>query len=289
MMINAKHMNSAKPIGIFDSGVGGLTVVREILRQLPNENVVYLGDTARVPYGIKSAETIKRFSLENARFLTSFGVKLIIVACNTAAAIALDALKKEVKIPIIGVIESGANAALQATKNGKIGIIGTETTIESRAYERFIEKKSPATRSFSQPCPLLVSLVEEGWLNHKVTRIVVREYLEPLSRESIDTLILGCTHYPLLTSLFRSEIGEAVSLIDSAKEVTHKVAVTLKERKLMREDIKTPHVEFYVTDAPKRFTRIKNLFLPTAKATAQADIIKDSYPVEQVRIEEALH
>ena len=282
-------MNSEKPIGIFDSGVGGLTVVREILRQLSNENVIYLGDTARVPYGIKSAETVKRFSLENARFLTSFEVKLIVVACNTAAAIALDTLKKEVKIPIIGVIESGANAALRTTKNGKIGIIGTETTIESRTYERFIEKKSPTTRSFSQPCPLLVPLVEEGWLNHKVTRIVVREYLESLSRESIDTLILGCTHYPLLTPLFRSEIGEAVSLIDSAKEVTHEVAATLKERKLMRKGTEAPYVKFYVTDTPERFARIKNLFLPTAGAMAQAGLTKDSYPVEQVRIEEALH
>ena len=268
-------MDSAKPIGIFDSGVGGLTVVREILRQLPNENIIYLGDTARVPYGIKSAETIKRFSLENTRFLSSFGVKLIVVACNTAAAIALDVLKKEVKIPVIGVIESGANAALRATKNGKIGIIGTETTIEGRSYERFIEKKSPLTRSFSQPCPLLVPLVEEGWLSHKVTRIVVREYLKGLSRESIDTLILGCTHYPMLTPLFRSEMGEAVSLIDSAKEVTYEIAAALRERKLMRKNREAPYVKFYVSDAPERFARIKKLFL-----------IKDPYPVEQVRINE---
>jgi glutamate racemase len=268
-------MSSAKPIGIFDSGVGGLTVVREILKQLPNENIIYFGDTARVPYGIKSAETIKRFSLENTRFLSSFGVKLILVACNTAAAIALDMLKEEIKIPIIGVIEPGVNAALRTTKNGKIGIIGTETTIGSRAYERFIEKKNPATRSFSQPCPLLVPLAEEGWLNHKVTRIVIQEYLESLRQKSIDTLILGCTHYPLFTPLFRSEIGETVTLIDSAKEVTHEVAAALRERKLMRKSKETPYVKFYVSDAPERFARIKKLFLK-----------KDSHPVEQVRIEE---
>jgi len=267
-------MSSAQPIGIFDSGVGGLTVVREILKQLPNENIIYFGDTARVPYGIKSAETIKRFSLENTRFLSSFGVKLIVVACNTATAIALDMLKKEVKIPVVGVVEPGVNAALRTTKNEKIGIVGTETTIESRAYEKFIEKKSPATRSFSQACPLLVPLVEEGWFNHKVTRIVVQEYLESLKKESIDTLILGCTHYPLLAPLFRSEMGKAVTLIDSAKEVTHKVAAVLRERKLMRESGETPYVKFYVSDAPERFARIKKLFL-----------IKDPHPVEQVRIE----
>ncbi len=252
-----------------------MTAVREILKQLPNENIIYFGDTAGVPYGIKSAETIKRFSLENTRFLSSFGVKLIIVACNTASAIALDMLKEEIKIPIIGVIEPGANAALRTTKNGKIGIIGTEATIESRAYEKFIEKKSPTTRSFSQPCPLLVPLVEEGWFEHKVTRIVVQEYLKSLRQESIDTLILGCTHYPLLTPLFRSEMGEAVTLIDSAKEVTYEVATVLRERKLMRESRETPYVKFYVSDAPERFARIKKLFL-----------IKDPHLVEQVRIEE---
>jgi glutamate racemase len=269
-------MDSTKPIGIFDSGVGGLTVVREILKQLPNESIIYLGDTARVPYGIKSAETIKRFSIENTRFLSKFGVKLIVVACNTAAAIALDVLKKEVKIPVIGVIEAGVNAALGATKNGKIGIIGTEATIKSRSYERLIKKKSPLARSFSQSCSLLVPLVEEGWLSHKVTRIVIQEYLESLKQESVDTLILGCTHYPLLIPLFRSEMGKGVALIDSAKEVTCEIAAVLRGRKLMRKNRKAPYVKFYVSDAPERFAQIKKLFLS-----------EDSYSVEQVRIEEA--
>lgn len=276
-------MNPAKPIGIFDSGAGGLTVVREFLRQLPNENIIYLGDTARVPYGIKSAETIKKFSLENANFLADFEIKLIVVACNTAAAVALDVLRKELKIPVIDVIEPGVNAALRATKSGKIGIIGTEATIESHTYEKLIKKKNPSILSFSQACPLLVPLVEEGWLNHKVTRIVVQEYLKNLSQKSVDTLILGCTHYPLLTPLFRSEIGKAVSLIDSAKEVTYEVATFLKENKMMRKNDGSAYVKFYVTDAPERFARVKNLFLSTPETTMWKGL---SYPVAQIRLEE---
>lgn len=263
-----------KPIGIFDSGVGGLTVVKEIFRQLPGENIVYFGDTARVPYGTKSDKLVTKFSLQNARFLSNFDIKLLVVACNTSSAISLDALRQKFSFPIIGVIEPGARAALQESKNKGIGIIGTEATIASRSYEKFITRADPSTRTFSQACPLFVPLVEEGWLQGEITSAVVKKYLEPLKRQSVDTLILGCTHYPLLKSLLEREMGKGVTLIDSAEEVVAKVGEVLGDKKLLRSGEESPTRRYYVSDIPTRFVRIGRRFLG-----------EDISPVEQVEIE----
>ncbi len=268
-------MNSEgkRPIGVFDSGVGGLTVVKEFLRQLPGENIIYFGDTARLPYGIKSERTVIKFSLQNSRFLAQFQIKLLLVACNTASAVSLEALRKEFSFPILGVIEPGVRAALRLTKNRKIGIIGTEATIVSRAYVKLIKEIAPATRTFSQACPLLVPLVEEGWLRGEITAAVVRKYLSPLKKKSIDSLILGCTHYPLLKSLFRKEI-EGVALINSAKEVVAEAGKILRERGILRSGDDPPYRRYYVSDTPTRFMRMRRRFL--------GEVLS---PVEQVEIE----
>jgi glutamate racemase len=196
-----------KPIGIFDSGVGGLTVVKQIFRRLPNEEIVYLGDTARVPYGTKSPETIKRFAVENADFLMKFKVKLIVVACNTVSSTSMDILREKFSIPIVGVIKPGAEKAVQITRNNKVGIIGTYTTVKSKAYEKEIRHFSRDVETVSKACPLFVPLVEEGWLKEEITFSIVKKYLKPLMAKKIDTLILGCTHYPLLKSVISKVIG----------------------------------------------------------------------------------
>lgn len=249
-----------RAIGIFDSGVGGLTVVRELFGQLPGEDIIYFGDTARVPYGIKSNRTVIKFSLQDSRFLAQFNIKLLIVACNTASAISLDALRKEFSFPIVGVIKPGVRAALRLAENRRIGIIGTEATIASRAYVKLIEEMAPSARIFSRACPLLVSLVEEGWLRDEVTATVVRKYLSPLKKESVDSLILGCTHYPLLKPLLRKEM-EGVVLIDSAKEVVAEAKRILRDRGMLEPGNRTPCRRYYVSDTPTRFVRIGKKFL----------------------------
>ena len=203
-----------RPIGIFDSGVGGLTVVKEIFKALPNEKIIYLGDTARVPYGTKSEQTIKRFSIENARFLKKFHVKLIVVACNTASSIALPVLRKRFRIPIVGVIRPGARKAEAVTRNGRIGVIATPTTVRSNAYKKEIKRISGDKKVISRACPLFVPLAEEGWLNGKITLDIVKKYLGPLTRKKIDTLVLGCTHYPLLRSVISKVAGKDVRIVD---------------------------------------------------------------------------
>ena len=199
------------PIGVFDSGVGGLTVAREIFRNLPNEKIIYFGDTARVPYGNKSKETIIRYSRQISKFLLSQNVKAIVIACNTASALALNELKEEVDVPVIGVVEPGARAAAAATKNGRIGVIGTEGTINSGLYTEFIKKIRPDCEIFGQPCPLFVSLVEEGMIDDEVTITMIHRYLDKMIEENnIDALILGCTHYPLLRTIIAREIGDGI-------------------------------------------------------------------------------
>ena len=202
------HLSDA-PIGVFDSGVGGLTVVREIMRNLPNERIVYFGDTARVPYGSKSQENVIRFSKQIIHFLQTQGVKAIVIACNTASALALDAVETDLDIPIIGVIKPGAHMAAKATHNKRVGVIGTESTIRSRTYDRFIQQQDPEIVVFGKACPLFVPLVEEGWLKDSVTEEVARRYLSELLRKDIDTLVLGCTHYPLIRSLVGKIAGDA--------------------------------------------------------------------------------
>lgn len=250
-----------RPIGIFDSGIGGLTVVREIIKCLPNENIVYFGDTARVPYGTKSPHTVIKFSVENTLFLLRFKVKLIVVACNTSSSYSLPILKDDFKVPIIGVIIPGAEEATKVTKCGRIGVIGTAATIQSAAYEKAIKNINPTQKVFSQACPLFVPLVEEGYLNHKITYDVARMYLKPLKDKGVDTLILGCTHYPLLKEVIKDVMGKDVTLIDSAKQVACHVKEVLAWENLLSKSKKKAKYKFYVSDEPHKFTKSGERFL----------------------------
>jgi glutamate racemase len=249
-----------RPVGVFDSGIGGLTVVKEIMKIIPNEDIVYFGDTARVPYGSKSKETIIKFARQDARFLIEKGVKAIVIACNTASAFSLETLKNELSIPIIGVIEPGAHAAVKSTVNGNIGIIGTEGTIGSGAYEKAILKLRSDYRISGYPCPLFVPLVEEGWAGSKVSYMVAEEYLKPIKKSDIDTLVMGCTHYPLLKNVVADILGEGVTLINPAEETALELKKILEEKNLNSNQIKSCY-NFYVSDNPEKFSRIGSNFL----------------------------
>lgn len=250
---------SDAPIGIFDSGVGGLTVERAIRRRLPAESTVYLGDTARVPYGPKSPETVRRYAREAAAFLLSCDVKLIVIACNTATARAADDVAARVATPVVGVIEPGSREAVRRSRTGRIGVIGTRGTIESGCYERLIKELWPEAVVVATPCPLFVSLVEEGWLDGEVARLTARRYLEPLLERDIDTLVLGCTHYPLLEPML-SEVARGVELIDSAEATAAAVDGRLGELGL-RSTTEAPAARYYVTDDTERFREVAELFL----------------------------
>jgi glutamate racemase len=253
---------SELPIGIFDSGIGGLTVVRQIHKALPHEDLVYLGDTARVPYGTKSPATVIRFACEDTAFLLRQGVKAVVVACNTASAWALAALQREFALPIFGVIEPGARAALAQSRNRRIGVIATPATVRSRAYPECIRTRDPRVRVFAQACPLLVPLVEEGWVRHSVTQAVLREYLAPLLRQRVDTLVLGCTHYPLLKSPIREVAGPHVQLVDSAASCATYVRDALQKLDLLAGDRpRRGTIRPYVTDEIDRFQTMANRFL----------------------------
>jgi glutamate racemase len=256
-------MNDSRPIGIFDSGMGGLTVVKEVIRSLPNEKIIYFGDTARVPYGPKSKETIIRFSIENILFLLKNNVKLIIIACNTASSVALSAIEKNFKVPIMGVIEPGVSEAVLITRNKRIGIIGTKTTIKSCAYENQIRTIDPRIKVYSTACPLFVPLVEEGWLNTKITQEIVTDYLIPLKKKNIDTIVLGCTHYPLLKPMIKRVLGPKVNLIDSARQVAYGAKQILEQQGLLTQNKKSEQhsVCFYVSDEPDNFARQGEKFL----------------------------
>lgn len=247
-----KQIIGEGPIGIFDSGVGGLTVYRQIRRSFPSEDIVYFGDTARVPYGPKSRGTIIDYSLQNARFLSQLGAKVIVVACNTASAVALETLAENFPQPVVGVIEPGAYYADRTTKSRRIGVIGTDGTIRSGAYERAIRGMFEYNEVFSKACPLFVPLAEEGWDNHPVTVQVAREYLAPLLDQKIDTLVLGCTHYPILTSVIGKIAGPDVKLIDSAEAVS----MWLKNLLPGQEEGKTGTDRFYVSDSEEKFRAI---------------------------------
>lgn len=250
--------STTSPIGVFDSGIGGLTVVRALMERLPFENIVYFGDTARVPYGVKSVETIAHFTTQIAQFLLAKDVKLLVIACNTMAAVAAQAVKDLSAVPVLDVIEAGAHAA----RGGKrIGVIGTPTTINSNAYARAIHDHAPDSRIHSQACPLFVPLVEEGWLDHEVTRLTAQEYMKPLLAEHIDTLVLGCTHYPLLKPLLRAVVGKDIALVDSAEAMAEQVATLLVDRQLANPGPQAPRYDFYVTDVPLRFQTIGERFL----------------------------
>jgi len=250
-----------QPIGVFDSGIGGLTVVKALMRELPSESIVYFGDTARVPYGTKSKSTIVKFSLENVEFLLRFGVKCIVIACNTSSSWALPTLRKYFKVPIIGVIRPGALAAVRQTRKKRIGVIGTKATVHSRAYEQAIHRLDPTVKVFSQCCPLFVPLVEEGWLNGSVCREVAERYLEPLKRQRIDTLILGCTHYPLLAAMLQRTLGRSVALVDSAQQTAAEVRGVLSGTDAIHETAARPRHRFFVTDEPDYFSQVSRRFL----------------------------
>ena len=253
-------MNKDSAIGVFDSGIGGLTVLQKIIELLPKENTIYLGDTARAPYGTKSVETVLRYSFENSEFLVEKGVKLLVVACNTSTAIALDRLRSSLEVPVIGVIEPGATKALDVTKNKKIGVIGTEATIQSGAYTKALRAKDLKVEVYSRACPLFVPLVEEGWTDNAVVEMTVKVYLGSLKQSGIDTLILGCTHYPLLKKAVRKFLGDTVSLVDSAEEIAKEVGSVLKKDSLARKNGGGSH-SFFVTDAPDRFVKVGQRFL----------------------------
>jgi glutamate racemase len=266
-MFTSSPMNSL-PIGIFDSGVGGLTVLRAIRERLPQESLVYLGDTARVPYGNKSQATISRYALEDTRFLLSKGVKMIVIACNTASALAAPALREQFPaLPILGVIGPGARAAVAATRNRRIGIIATAATIGSGAYEARIREALAAAGDdapvhiVSRACPLFVPLVEEGEAETDIARLVAEKYLAELRREEIDTLVLGCTHYPLLRNTIAAVMGPQVTLVDSAEAAASETAQLLESGGQLRTDASAPGEYFFVTDAAQRFQRIASSFL----------------------------
>lgn len=253
---------SQKPIGVFDSGIGGLTVAAEIMRQLPAERIVYFGDTARLPYGPKSRETVTQFSIQNTDFLLRQGVKMVVVACNTASSVALDALTKRNEVPIVGVIQPGALAAVSATRVGRIGVIGTEGTIASHAYEREIHRLDRDVVVVERSCPLFVPLAEEGWTDREVTLVIAHEYLTPLRDVGVDAVVLGCTHYPILKNTIARVFGPGVKLIDSAEETAREVAERLSSLGIARAaGGDPPEHEFFVSDVPHRFKEQAERFL----------------------------
>ncbi|HMG32327.1 MAG TPA: glutamate racemase [Blastocatellia bacterium] len=249
------------PIGIFDSGVGGLTVYRAVAKRLPGESLIYLGDTARIPYGTRSVETVQRYALEDAAFVQSRNVKAIVIACNTASALAASRLRSECSVPVLGVIRAGARQAVAKTRNRRVGVIATEATVASGAYERAIKALDSNIQVLSRACPLFVPLAEEGWLEHPVTRQVAEEYLTELSGTGVDSLVLGCTHYPILRGVIQSVMGDGVRFVDSGEAVAEAVAQLLQESNLLCDDNRNRTEEFFVTDSADRFKRVAERFL----------------------------
>ena len=262
---NKLIMDKNAPIGVFDSGVGGLTVAREIMRQIPNERIVYFGDTARVPYGSKSKDNIIKFSRQIIRFLQTENVKAIVIACNTASALALDEMQQEFDLPILGVVKPGAKVAVETTANKRIGLIGTEANIRSGVYTRYIKSLDDESKVFEKACPLFVPLVEEGWLHDDITLQVASRYLEELKEKDIDTLIMGCTHYPLIRSTIRKVMGDKVNLVNPAYETAIELKNLLERDNLANKcDVDSPSsmYRFYVSDAEEKFKLFANSILP---------------------------
>jgi glutamate racemase len=244
------------PIGIFDSGIGGLTVLKAIKKALPGEKLIYLGDTARVPYGNKSKDTIIRYSIENTQFLLNFGIKLLVVACNTSTATSLKTLQEMFSIPIVGVIEPGAKKAVHVTRTKRIGVIGTEATVKSGAYSGVIKSYQKSAVVISKPCPLFVPIVEEGLTKGKIAEDIITHYLASFKELDIDTIVLGCTHYPLLKYQIRKFFKGKVKIVDSANETSAAVKNLLLERIMLNKDSRQKETEFYVTDAAERFLKV---------------------------------
>ncbi len=270
------------PIGIFDSGVGGLTVYRALHARLPNERFIYLGDTARVPYGTKSLATVERYAIENSQFLASRGIKILVVACNTASALALPKIRERIGIDVVGVIGPGARKAVEVTKekkNPKIGVIATEATVTSHAYSEAIRRVSESAEIIETACPLFVSLAEENWTNEPETRSIALKYLNKIIAKEVDALVLGCTHYPILREVIQETVGEKVLLIDSGEATAEEVKQLLKDKNLTNENLPNRQIErrlcddldhFYVTDAADRFARVAERFLGVKPAKLEA-------------------
>jgi glutamate racemase len=251
----------SKAIGIFDSGIGGLTVASEIFRLLPSENVIYFGDTGRYPYGPRSPEIVRKFSRQDVNFLLEQGVKFIVVACNTASSLALDYIKRIYNVPMLGVIEPGAKGAIEKTKTNKIGVIGTQGTINSMAYERNLKALKGSLKIYSKACPLFVALAEEGYIDYPATRLIAEDYLKDIRKKNIDTLILGCTHYPLLKKPIAAIMGRNVLLVDSAEETAKATRQALLRQNLTSLSAAPGRRQFYVSDSPEKFKKIGQLFL----------------------------
>jgi len=258
---------SEKPIGVFDSGLGGLTVAKAIMEALPREEIAYFGDTARVPYGGKTREMICRFTSECVDYLIDRDVKMVLLACNTASASAVEDLRQRLSLPVLEVIQPGARAAAAATRNGRVGVIGTDRTVRSGAYEHSILNYVPHARVFSKACPLFVPLAEEGWLDDPITEAVAEKYLADLKDKDIDTLVLGCTHYPLLKKVIGRVMGDHVKLVDSAAESAIEVTRVLGGQGLLRESTEAPVHRYFVTDAPERFRAVGEMFLQKSLGT----------------------
>lgn len=272
-------MDRNLPIGIFDSGVGGLTVYRALHERLPNERFVYLGDTARVPYGTKSLATVERYAVENSRFLAAHGIKLLVVACNTASALALPAIRAAIKIPVMGVIEPGSRAAVEIAKGKNIGVIATEATVQSHAYAKAMSVLGATGHVIERACPLFVSLAEEGWAGSDVARAVARDYLSEFQNTTLGALVLGCTHYPILRDVISETVGGEVNLIDSGEATARDVQSLLENSDLTHEDTPGLYEErqlcddldhFYVTDAAERFAKVAERFLGSAPSILEA-------------------
>ena len=258
--MTSKSIHS-KPIGVFDSGIGGLTVVHALTNRLPHENIVYFGDTARVPYGPKSPQVVREYAAQDTDFLVSHDVKMIVIACNTVSSVALEVVQKHSRVPVVGVIVPGAKAAVGATRKKRIGVIGTVGTIASNAYTNAIRQFDAGATVIGQACPLFVPLAEEGWIDHKATEIIAREYLFPLKLQKIDTLVLGCTHYPILEKVIRSVFDNEISLIDSGLATAAEVESVLDEQDLRNPSSQKANLQFFVSDIPHKFAEIGERFL----------------------------
>jgi glutamate racemase len=273
-----EKLENKKAIGIFDSGIGGLTVVKRLEKTLPKENIIYFGDTARVPYGSKSNTTVIEYSIQNTRFLLQKDVKAIIVACNTASSIAIPVLKTQFNIPIIGMIVPGARKALNKTRNNRIGVIGTRATISNRAYSSEINRLNKDANIIEKPCPLFVPLAEEGWIDHHSTYEIAKEYLQELKDHNIDTLVLGCTHYPILSNVIQKVVGENVTLIDSGIASAELIKNELENANLLTDSNSQGKQDYYVSDIPGKFKEIAELFLG-----------KPIKNINKVELEELMH
>ncbi len=261
--LSSKYDEASRPIGVFDSGVGGLTVVKELNRLLPNEKIIYFGDTGRVPYGNKSKETIIHYSLQVAYFLMKKKIKMLVVACNTASSVSLPTLKRHFHIPVLGVIEPGAKSAIESTATNNVGVIGTLGTVSSNSYKKALKKIKSGVKVYQSPCPLFVHLAEDGWNKNKIAQLIADEYLKPFKGKNIDTMILGCTHYPILKDVIQTAAGKKVELIDSGKETAKEVKKILDKKGLLSKHKLTErnHSVFYVSDFPHKFKEVSQRFL----------------------------